>query len=108
MLRNWRFEVKGTMFQMKTLQEWQKAFAAAARGKFPNNHGWTQQDRLLSILRQLADVSGAIQKEARIYASKNHAHEDPNHRIAALPADILILCDTRRFDLDSKLAEMLR
>lgn len=92
---------------MKNLSEWQKEFGEAAKKKFPNVKDWDQQDRLLSVLRQLADVGGAIQNEQDIFPSKDHAHTDPNHRIAALLADILILCDERGLDLDVELGKVL-
>jgi hypothetical protein len=92
---------------MKTLAEWQKEFGEAAKEKFPNISAWDQQDRLLSILRQFADVGGAIQKEQGLMDSKDHGHDDPNHRIAAVIADVLILCDERKLDLDTELGKVL-
>ncbi len=92
---------------MKTLQEWQKEFAESATKKFSNNSRWSEQDRVLSILRQLADVGGAIQKEQGIFVSDNHAHKDPNHRIAALIADTFILCEKRKINLDTELSRVL-
>lgn len=92
---------------MKSLKEWQEAVAKAAGEKFPVNQEWTQQDRLLSILRQLADVSGGIQKEQGIFPHPNRTYDDPNHRIAALIADILILCDMRGLDLEVELEDVL-
>jgi hypothetical protein len=62
---------------------------------------------LLSILPQFGDVGAAIQKEQGIFASNDHGHDDPNHRIAALIADILILCDERKLDLDTELGEVM-
>jgi len=91
----------------RSLSEWQREFGEAARRKFRNTKKWDQQDRVLSILRQLADVGGAIQKEQSIFPSRDHGHERPNHRIAALIADILILCDERRLDLYAELEEVL-
>ena len=92
---------------MKTLSERQKEIVDAARRKFPNIENWNQQDRLLSVLRQLADVGGAIQNEQGIFPSKDDAHTDPNHRIAALIADILVLCHERNLDLDFELGRVL-
>lgn len=92
---------------MKTLQQWQKDFAEAAAKKYSNNSEWSEQDWVLSILRQLADVGGAIQKEKGLYQSSKHEYEDPNHRIACLLADIFILCDKRGVELDSELEKVL-
>jgi len=92
---------------MRSLKEWQDQFASAATAKFPNNTNWSEKDRVLSILRQLADISGALQKEEGILPSSNHAHEDPDHRIAALIADVLILVDERGYNLDEELEKVL-
>jgi hypothetical protein len=93
---------------MKYLSQWQRELGKADRKKFPKNiKKWKEQDRLLSVLRQLADVGGAIQKKQGIYPSKDPKHTEPNHRIAALVADILILCDKRNVDLDAELGEVL-
>ncbi len=93
---------------MKTVKKWQKEFAKAAVKKFPLNKNWKEQDRLLSILRQLADVSGGIQKEKKIFPHPNKVYDNPNHRIAALVADIFILVDKRGFDLEKELGEVLK
>jgi len=92
---------------MKNLEQWQREFADAVAKKFSNDKLWTEQDRVLSILRQLADVGGSIQTEQKILASNKHGHQDTNHRIAALIADIFILCDKRNFDLDAELEKVL-
>ncbi len=92
---------------MKTLQEWQKDFAIAVAKKFPNNSRWSEQDRVLAMLRQLADVSGAIQKEQGLLISDNHSYEDPNYRIACLMADIFILCEKREVNLEKELDRAL-
>jgi len=71
------------------------------------NRKWLEQDRLLSILRQLADVSGGIQKEKGIFPHSNQVYDDPNHRIAATIADLLILCEMRKLDLEKELKKVL-
>ena len=91
----------------KPISIWQKEIADAANARFPRNSTWSQQDRLLSIFRQLADVTGAVQKEQGIYPSDDAKYEDANHRIAALIADILILCDTRKLDLEAELGKVM-
>lgn len=92
---------------MRTITDWQKEFAKEAKRKFPANAKWSQKDRLLSIDRQLADVGGALQKEEGIYNHDNHAYENPNHRIAATIADLLLLVDSRNFNLDEELDKVL-
>ncbi len=94
---------------MKTIQEWQKNFATAAKNKFPNK--WDQKDRLFSILRQLADVGRGIQWEMGSYKmteEEEKHYKSVNHRIAALIADILILCEERKTDLEKELDEVLK
>jgi hypothetical protein len=93
---------------MKTIKKWQQEFFQAASNKFPINKKWKEQDRLLSILRQLADVSGGIQKEKGIFPHPNKVYDDPNHRIAALIADILILTYKRGFNLEKELDQVLK
>ena len=93
---------------MKNIKKWQKEFAKAAAKKFPINKKWKEQDRLLSILRQLADVSGGIQKEKGIFPHPNKAYDDPNHRLAALLADILVLIDKKGFDIEKELEKVLK
>ena len=93
---------------MKNLKKWQKEFAKAAEEKFPINKRWKEQDRILSILRQLADVGGGIQKDKGIFPHPNKVYNDPNHRIAALFADILILVDKRGFNLEKELEKVLK
>jgi|SRR3989344_1997137 len=92
---------------MKNIGQWQKDFAKFAKKKFPKNRKWSQQDRILSILRQLADVSGGIQKEKGIFPHPNKIYDDPNHRIAALIADVLILCEMRKLNVEKELRAVL-
>lgn len=88
-----------------TLNEWQKIIGEAARKKY-NNQNWTQQDRLLSILRQLGDVSKAVQRDRgilKISDEENRKLKSTAHRAAALIADILIFCDENKIDLEKEL-----
>ena len=93
---------------MKTIKEWQKIIAESANRKYPNNIKWSQQDRIKSIYCQLADVKNAIQVEQGLLKSDDHAHQNPNHRIAALIADILILAEMRKADLEPEMEEVLK
>ena len=79
---------------MKSLNQWQKEMAGAANAKYPNNSTWSEEDRLLSIGRQMADLYTARMVE------KGVLPPDPKiktveHRAAALIADILIYCEMR-------------
>ena len=91
----------------RTIQQWQDDISNAANKKFPKNNEWSQFDRLNSIQEQLDDVSAALKVEAGELRSADHAHQDPDHRIAALIADILILADMRKVDLEAELSSVL-
>lgn len=91
---------------MKSMREWQKALSEAAARKFPDS-GWSQSDRLASIRRQLEDVEAALRVESGEVQSDDHAHQDADHRIAALIADILILAEERGTDIESELEKVL-
>src|SRR4051812_248249 len=91
---------------MKTIKEWQKMIAESAKKKFPNNN-WDQLRRVQSITEQLEDVKMAIQVEQGLSSSKDHAHQDPDHRIAALIADIFILAEMRNSDIEVELQKVL-
>lgn len=93
---------------MKTLSEWQKALAEAARQKFPDNEKRTQLDWVRSNEEQLADVKAAIQVENGELKSDDHAHQDPDHRIAALIADVLLLADARNTDIEKEMESVLK
>ena len=91
---------------MKSVQEWQKALGEAAERKFPDS-GWSQIDRLASIRRQLEDVEASLKVESAGVQSDDHAHQDPDHRIAALIADILILAEERGVHIEDELEKVL-
>lgn len=91
---------------MKSIREWQKSLSDAAARKFPES-GWSQTDRVASIHRQLKDVETSLKVESGELHSDDHAHQDPNHRIGALIADILILAQERGFDAESELEKVL-
>ncbi|MDO8575748.1 MAG: hypothetical protein Q7R90_00360, partial [bacterium] len=98
--------ITGYNTAMKSLREWQKALGEAAARKFPDS-GWSQTDRLASIHRQLEDVEASLKVEGEEVKSDDHAHQDPNHRIAALIADILILAEERGTDVEGELQKVL-
>lgn len=91
---------------MKSIAEWQKAFKAAADQRFPNS-GWGESERVQSIRGQLDDVKAALEVERGVRQSDDHAHQDPDHRIGALIADILILAEERGTDVERALEEVL-
>jgi hypothetical protein len=91
---------------MKHIAEWQKALKAAADRKFPDST-WGEKERLTSIQAQLDDVKAALEVEHGERVSDDHAHQDPDHRIAALIADILILAEERDTDIERELEQVL-
>lgn len=91
---------------MRNITDWQKVLEVASERKFPNS-GWSQTDRLASIRRQLKDVEVSLKVESGELKSDDHAHQDPNHRIGALIADILILAEERNADIESELEKVL-
>ena len=89
------------------IAEWQEELRAAADRKFPNNSGWDEARRVQSIQEQLDDVRAALEVERGERTSDDHAHQDANHRIAALIADILILAEERKADIEPELEKVL-
>ncbi len=91
---------------MKSIREWQTTLKAVADRRFPNS-GWGESERLVSIQGQLNDVKAALEVEYGKRVSDDHAHQDPNHRIGALIADILILAEERGADIEGELEKVL-
>ncbi|MBX9765453.1 hypothetical protein K2X83_02315 [Patescibacteria group bacterium] len=91
---------------MQSIQEWQKALKEAADKKFPGN-ATGAFDRVQSIQEQLNDVVAALHVEKGKLKSDDHAHQDPNHRIGALLADILILAEERGVNTERELEKVL-
>jgi len=77
------------------IQDWQKEFVNAINNKFPEP--WTKEQRLLAIVRQLADVSEQIQFNGT----------ETNHRIAAIFPDLFMLCEQCGVGLDKELLGVL-
>ncbi len=91
---------------MKSISEWQKVLKEASEKKFPNS-GWDEKRRLQSIQEQLDDVKSALEVERGERVSEDHAHQDPNHRIGALIADVLILAQERGANIETELEKVL-
>lgn len=91
---------------MQSISEWQKILKEAADKKFPNNASG-EFDRIQSIQEQLDDVKAALNVEQGALQSDDHAHQDPNHRIGALLADVLILAEERGVTTESELEKVL-
>ena len=91
---------------MRSIAEWQRVLKSAANLRFPNST-WGESERLTSIQEQLDDVKAALEVERGEQKSDDHAHQDPDHRIAALIADILILAEERGTDIETELEKVL-
>lgn len=91
---------------VKSIADWQRILKDAADGKFPDS-GWGESERVASIQRQLNDVKAALEVERGTLSSDDHAHQDPDYRIGALIADILILAEERGFDAENELEKVL-
>jgi hypothetical protein len=78
----------------------------AAEQKFPNST-WDSLRRAQSIQEQLDDVRKALLVERGELHSDDHAHQNPDHRIAALIADILILAHERGVEIEPHLERVL-
>jgi hypothetical protein len=91
---------------MKSLPEWQAAIKAAADRRYPTCD-WDNLRRIQSTQDQLDDVKAALEVEAGLRTSDDHAHQDADHRIGALIADILILAEERGTDVEAELEKVL-
>lgn len=92
--------------RMRSIPEWQAAMKAAADRRFPGCD-WDNLRRIQSTQDQLDDVKAALEVEAGMRQSDDHAHQDPNHRIGALVADILILAEERGMNVEDELQKVL-
>lgn len=91
---------------MKDIAQWQKFLKEAADNRFPNNLSGTF-DRIVSIQEQLNDLKAALAVERGAHTSDDHAHQDPNHRVAALIADVLIFAEERGANVEGELEKVL-
>ena len=92
---------------MKHIQTWQQELSDASGKKFPDNKKWSDQDRILSIMRQVAAIGGAVQKEQGLYQTVKHEHQNANHWLGILVSDILILCAKRKVNVEKELQLVL-
>ena len=92
--------------KMKSISNWQKALKRAADHRFPKED-WGEMERVRSIQEQLDDVKAALEVARGTRQSDDHAHQDPDHRIAALIADIFILAEERGANIEGELEKVL-
>lgn len=91
---------------MKTIHEWQRELVLAANEKYPINSEWTQEDRLMSMAQQLADVYQARMIEKKMLPPDPRM-KSIEHRVAALIADTLLFCEMRGVDIEPELYGIL-
>lgn len=91
---------------MRHISDWQKLLKEAADIRFPNNTLGTF-DRVKSLQDQLDDIKAAVDVENGVLESDDHAHQDTDHRIAALIADALIFAEERGVDTEHHLELVL-
>jgi hypothetical protein len=91
---------------MTSISQWQQLLKEAADARFPNNTSGTF-DRVKSLQDQLDDIKAAIAVENGELESDDHAHQDADHRIAALIADALIFAEERGVSVEPKLESVL-
>lgn len=77
-----------------TLKQWQAVFVCLAKHKFPE---WTPEQRLLSLHRQIADISQTLQCGERNGVSLKT-------RVADILPDVFLLADQLDVDLEKELS----
>jgi hypothetical protein len=69
----------------------------------------SSEQRLLSIVRQVADASGAIAvRDGAIRGGQRHGYENVPHRVACILAEVLILARKENVDLDRQMKILLK
>lgn len=83
------------------ISAWQKRLSAACWKRFGKDK--KPEDRVFSCIRQLADITGALQTRQGTYQDSKREYRDLEHRIACLIADTLILAEKCNVDLNTEL-----
>ena len=86
------------------LNYWRDEFGKLAEQKFTH---MGPSDRLLSVYRQLADVSGCIHKAQDLISTDSEKYNQLDHRIAAAIADLFILAKVCDANLDLEIKKVL-
>ena len=66
----------------------------------------TAEQRLLAIIRQVSDASGAIALAQGNLEDCGHGYREPKHRIACILADVLVLCQEQGVDAEHELLKV--
>lgn len=101
---------------MRNIEDWKKIIAESADQKFPKNINRTEIDCVNSIKRNFQDVEEGILRELEPSGTEEsdllnddlHGNKEPNYRIACLIADILILAEKRKVNIEGELAGALK
>lgn len=83
------------------IREWQKKFASAVSKKFPKG---TDEERLLLLLGNIADVGKCLRKSKQAKCSQSEIQ----YRIACIFPDLFVLCESNLVDPEEKLGEVLK
>lgn len=88
------------------IAQWQKVFAQiiAERYKTP----MTTEQRLLAIVRQVADASMELAKHEKSIQTHHVSHVDHRQAIACIFIDLFVLCEDHGVNLDEELAKSVR
>lgn len=93
---------------MTTISDWKQRIIRAINLKYPKSPKGAQLWRVKSIAQQVRDVKKAIRVQLGEIESKHHAHQDPNHRIAAVLPDLFYLSGMRKSNLEKDLEEVTK
>lgn len=65
------------------------------------------ENRLLAVVRQVGDASGALAKKNKELVTSQQNHEDYRHRIAAIFIDLFVLCEDESVNLEAEFEKAL-
>lgn len=84
------------------IADWQKKWSEEVTETFPKP--LSSEGRLLAIVRQVGDASGALAKKNNALVTDHAAHVDHKHRIAAIFIDLFVLAEQESVDLEKEFA----
>lgn len=82
------------------VKQWSVLLTSWVKRIFPKK--MSPSDRLLAVIRQVADASGALHKQNGVIKSGKHEHEDLKHRVACCFIDLFVLCEDLNVDLEKE------
>ena len=79
----------------------QKAFVDVRTKNF--GVPWPPEQRMLAMVRQIGDASGALQKAQGKLKTDQHGYDDLRHRVASILPDLFFLADQLGVDWEKEL-----